>query len=121
MSDSVMLDNVDSLRDAVVGHKIVSTQWVKREFIIGLDNGTRVRLIDTDDCCAYTDLDWFMLNPLNTDHVITRVTDEDNHTVWRIMADAREVLKLEVNWSEGGGYYMYGFDIRVQMIDELTE
>ncbi|WP_329168367.1 hypothetical protein OG709_30105 [Streptomyces sp. NBC_01267] len=129
--DGTMPDNVDTLRDAVVGHRIVSAeggeatidQWgyrVVTALVITLDNGRRVELQNTDDCCAYTELDSFLLNPDRVDHLITGVGTTDGYTTWHIFADMGDVLELSVGWSSGNPfYYGYGFDISVkELADE---
>ncbi|WP_125777173.1 DUF7448 domain-containing protein [Antribacter gilvus] len=63
--DGTMPENVATLAEAVVGHRIVSvvtervpTQWggTEEATVITLDSGRRVHLADTDDCCAHTEL-----------------------------------------------------------------
>ena len=73
--DGTMPNNVDTLRQAVVGSRIVSVEkgvevpgssiWNGPETatVITLDNGKRVRLVNTSDCCAFTELEAFLLNP----------------------------------------------------------
>jgi len=125
--DGTMPRNVDELEAAVVGHKIVSAEkaTIKRDinglfpyeqqaFVITLDNGLRAALFNTDDCCAYTELEAFLLHPDMVDHVITGIRTECGYTVWHIHADLGDVLTLTVGWSAGNPfYYGYGFDIRV--------
>lgn len=125
--NGTMPDNVAELADAVVGHKIVS---VKKDVVvpkeskcywgratgteITLDNGKRVFLVDTDDCCASTDLEAFLLHPELVDHMIMGVGTTEGYTQWHIYADAGDVLELTVGWSCGNPfYYGYGFNIKV--------
>lgn len=122
-SDETMQDNVDALLAEIVGHKIVSVEKAvklpdKRWYntygtAITLDNGKKVFLIDSADCCAYTELDSFLLNADKIDHVITNVNTSDNYDTWHVLANMEEVLKLDVSWSEGTGYYSYGFSFQV--------
>lgn len=123
----VMSGNVDTLAESVVGHKIVKAGWVERkletgryyyygsnQFEIELDDGTKVYLANTDDCCAYTDLNNFLLNADLVDHVIMGVDATDNFSTWHIYADMGDVLALDVSWSSGNtGYYGFGFHIDV--------
>ncbi|MFJ3248373.1 hypothetical protein [Streptomyces sp. NPDC086782] len=123
--DGTMPDNVDTLRDAVVGHRIVKAEagemvksrWGHLErapLVITLDNGKRVELLNTDDCCAYTELESFLLHPDRVDHIITGVGTTDGYTTWHIYADMGDVLELSVGRSCGNPfYYGYGFDISV--------
>lgn len=121
--EETMPQNVEDLRVAVVGHKIVSAEktrvegrWGPREiFRIRLDNGYTVDLEDTSDCCAFTELEAFLLNPELVDHVITGVGTTDGFQTWHIYADLGDVLTLTVGWSEGNPYYYgYGFAIQVR-------
>lgn len=127
-----MPDNVDELRQEVVGHKIVSASfvdkphsWFGREytekvFQITLDNGKQVILRDTDDCCAFTELEDFFLHVDKIDHIITGVGTTEGFSKWHIYADLGDVLELTVGWSEGSGYYGYGFSIAVEDADLST-
>jgi hypothetical protein len=127
--DGQIVDNVQELEEAVVGRKIVSAEWVEgvfpeswraresKAFVLTLDNGTKVRLHDTDDCCAYTTLESFLLHPERVDHVILGVGTTDRYQKWHIYADMGDVLELQVGWSCGNPfYYGYGFDITVEPV-----
>jgi hypothetical protein len=122
--DGTMEQNVSVLADAVVGHRIVR---VERDVevpgpygcgsmgtAIVLDNGKRVTLAPGSDCCAYTELESFLLHPERVEHVITGVGTTDGYTTWHIYADMGDVLELNVAWSCGNPfYYAYGFTIGV--------
>lgn len=127
--NGTMPENLASLREAVVGRRIVSAEQEEvqgtyramgKGLVITLDDGRKVTLADTEDCCAFTSLDKFLLHPERVDHVITGVGTTDGYTVWHIYADFGDIMELEVGWSCGNPfYYGYGFDI--QVIDpELT-
>jgi hypothetical protein len=127
--NGTMPANVETLAEAVIGHRIVSAvedsyqaPWyvgsknmeTKRGLVVTLDNGTQVRLSDESDCCAYTDLEAFLLHPDKVDHVIMGVGTTDEYTRWHIYADMGDVLELTVGWSCGNPfYYGYGFTIDV--------
>lgn len=120
--NGTMPENVDALRAAVVGHKIVSVEQgeLKGQYctttglILTLDDGRKVQLLDSSDCCAYTQLETFLKNVDMIDHVITGVGTTDGYTKWHIYADMGDVLELTVGWSSGNPfYYGYGFEIRV--------
>lgn len=127
--DGTMVENVDTLRNAVVGRRIVAAEKrnVERQpydwspyttrmevFVITLDDGTEVELLDGGDCCAYTTLDSFWRDPASVDHAITGVGTTNGYTTWHIYADMGDVMRLDVGWSCGNPfYYGYGFDIRV--------
>lgn len=126
--DGTMPDTVQELRDQVIGRKIVKAEQGAARYknpyfgfkdrgaglILTLDNGKRVILADTDDCCAFTELESFFLNVENVDHVITGVGTTDGFTRWHIYADFGDILSLDVDWSAGNPfYYGYGFDIAV--------
>ena len=122
--DGTMPDSLAKLGEAVVGRKIVSVtgptatgRWGDTEHIITLDNGMQVKLANTSDCCAFTELEAFMLNPELVNHMIMGVGTTDGYTKWHIYADAGDVLALTVNWSCGNPfYYGYGFDILVEPV-----
>ncbi len=129
--DGTMPENVETLRQAVVGRRIVSAcrGTAKAEsrwgggiedvygFIIELDDGTKVIMADTSDCCAYTTLESFLLNPELVDHAILGVGTTDWYETWHIYADMGDVLNLKVEWSAGNPfYYGYGFNITVSRI-----
>ncbi|MCW2092821.1 UNVERIFIED_ORG: hypothetical protein M2328_006101 [Rhodococcus erythropolis] len=126
--DGRMPENVAELSEAVVGQRIVSAEkgtiegryWGSEEaLILTLDNGTQVRLSDTEDCCAYTALEQFLLHPDKVDHIITGVATTEGYTKWHIFADFGDVLELKVGWSCGNPfYYGYGFNISVVPLDE---
>lgn len=119
-----MSENVSELADAVVGHRIVKAErsddipdgWGRSisGFEITLDNGRRVIMQDTGDCCAYTELNRFMRNVNSVDHMITGVSADDDFETWHVYADMGDVLELDVSWSSGNtGYYGFGFHIEV--------
>lgn len=128
--DGTMQQNVKDLADAVVGRRIVSVEanqptegtygrTATAVLVITLDNGKRVELLDTNDCCAYTELENFLLHPERVDHVILGVGTTDNYDTWHVYADMGDVLALSVGWSAGNAfYYGYGFDIRVKEISD---
>jgi hypothetical protein len=126
--DGTMPENVAELEKAVVGRRIVragkeetETRWggTATAFVLTLDDGTRVSLVDTSDCCAYTDLEDFFAHPEMVDHAITGVGTSEGYTKWHIYADFGDVLRLDVGWSPGNPfYYGYGFDIAVEPVAE---
>jgi hypothetical protein len=72
-------------------------------------------LANTDDCCAYTDLEDFLLHADRIQHVITGVGTTGEYTTWHVFADMGDVLEMKVGWSAGNPfYYGYGFDIAVE-------
>lgn len=113
--DGTMPANRKELEDAVVGHKIVKVTKDHGSGIIHLDNGKRVRLSEYGDCCAYTELESFLLHPEMVDHIIVGVGTTNEYNVWHVYADAGDVLRLTVGWSPGNPfYYGYGFQIAVE-------
>lgn len=122
--DGTMPENVAELEMAVIGHRIVSAEEGQVDsrqnstgLILTLDNGTQVQLVDTNDCCAYTALEGFLLHPEMVDHMILGVGTTDGYTKWHIYADFGDILELDVGWSCGNPfYYGYGFDILVKEV-----
>lgn len=130
--DGTMVENVDHLRRSVVGRKIIKAEkrteqvpWFpgsahsteRVALSLTLDNGQRVRLADTDDCCAYTELEAFLLHPELVNHIITGVGTTDGYTRWHIYADMGDVLELTVGWSCGNPFY-YGYGFRIDVIED---
>lgn len=131
--DGTMAASRENLAEAVVGRKIVSAKrqkvtykgddWSDKYeynrygdsmFVLTLDDGARVIMREEGDCCAYTGIDNFLLEPNSVDHVITGVGTTDDYDTWHIYADMGDVMKLDVDWSGGNlGYYAFGFDIKV--------
>lgn len=104
--DGTMPANVEELASYVVGHRIVSVVGN----VITLDNGKTVTLIPGGDCCAYTELEGFLLHPEMVDHIITGVGTTKGYSRWHIYADMGDILELSVGWSAGNPfYYGYGF------------
>lgn len=123
--DGTMVDSKDALEQAVVGHRIVSVEQcvelpsrhygTEHGTVITLDNGKRVRMVGESDCCAFTELEAFLLHPERVDHIITGVGTTDGYTKWHVYADMGDVLELTVGWSCGNPfYYGYGFSISVE-------
>lgn len=124
--DGTMPANVATLSDAVVGHRIVSATQADiidpdgwrhipvPTLVLTLDNGKQVRLANYEDCCAYTELASFFLDPRSVDHVIMGVGTTNGYCTWHIYADWGDIMRLQVGWSCGNPfYYGYGFDISV--------
>jgi hypothetical protein len=125
--DGTMPANVAKLEKAVIGRRIVKaepetveTRWggTQETFTLTLDNGTKVCLANTSDCCAYTDLEGFFAHPEMVEHAILGVGTTEGYTKWHIYADFGDVMQLNVAWSCGNPfYYGYGFDIAVEPVE----
>jgi hypothetical protein len=122
--DGTMPNSLAALEGAVVGQRIVRVErnaevpgryyGTTTGTVITLGNGKRVTLANTDDCCAFTELEDFLLHADRIDHVITGVGTTGDYTTWHIYADLGDVLELTVGWSCGNPfYYGYGFHITV--------
>lgn len=133
--NGTMPASAQALRDQVIGRKIISAvlgsaDYVHPEWgvpdhgtglIITLDNGRKFIVAETGDCCAYTQIEKFLLNVDHVDHVITGVGTTEEYERWHIYADYGDMLQLEVGWSSGNPfYYGYGFDIAVIEEKEVT-
>lgn len=130
--NGTMPEGVQNLRDAVVGHKIVSveknvnipkaTAWSwnnTADVLLTLDNGKKVALVGVSDCCAYGSVENFLQKLPTLDHIITDVGTSGVYTKWHILAGMEDVLELEVGWSPGNAfYYAYGIEVRVIDIEE---
>jgi hypothetical protein len=132
IDNGTMPKNLETFAKNVVGRRIVEVHkgftisvdqdpgedWEWSENVsgtaLGLDDGTRVLLADTDNCCAYTNLKDVILNLDKIEHVITGVGTTDGYTKWHIYANLGDIAELRVGWSCGNPfYYGYGFDIYV--------
>lgn len=123
--DGTMPENVAALAEAVVGHRIVAagyeqveTEWYgqQRSFVLTLDDGRRVRLRDTSDCCAYTELQSFLFNVDKVDHMILGVGTTDGYNTWHIYADFGDIVEMHVGWSPGNPFY-YGYGFSIDVVD----
>lgn len=136
--DEVMEQSRTAFEKAVVGRRIVLVEqsatirgditnadhgmWASKShagivpLVLTLDDGTKVGLLEQGDCCAFTDLNKVIERLPVTEHVITSVkADNERDTeTWHILSGMNDVLDLEIGWSEGTGYYAYGFKIVVQ-------
>ena len=134
--DGTMPASAQALRDQVIGHRIIKAEQGRAKYenphwgfpergrglVLTLDNGKKVFVAETGDCCAFTEIDKFLLNVEHVDHVITGVGTTEEYTRWHIYADYGDMLQLEVSWSCGNPfYYGYGFDIAVIEEYEVTE
>ncbi len=125
--DGTMPSSLEELTKAIVGQRIVSAEtkkvpghWYGTEdaLVITLDSGKQVEVIGNSDCCAYTDVNEFFLDPNSVDHMIMGVGTTDGFNEWHIYADYGDIMKLKVGWSCGNPfYYGYGFTIRVKEIN----
>jgi hypothetical protein len=118
--DGTMPQSLAAVRDAVVGRRIVAAErstekfhgWPETGLVLTLDDGTRAMLVEHYDCCAYTEVSSFLLDPASVDHVITGVGTTDGYTTWHIYADFGDVMTLNVGWSCGNPFY-YGYGLSV--------
>lgn len=121
-TDGRMEDSAKALAEAVVGHRIVTVEKVtpkwESDLIVTLDNGHRVKMSAVNDCCAWAEVEAFLLHPEMVEHVITGVSTENDYETWHIYASLGDVLELTVGYSEGSGYYAYGFDIAVEELGQ---
>lgn len=130
--DGTMPENVDMLRQAVVGHRIVKVEqgvevpeeardWYRDSGLkLTLDDGRAVYLVDTDDCCAYTELENVITHLDKIDHMIMGVGTTDGYTKWHIYADWGDVVELDVGWSSGNPFY-YGYGFAITVVDTAPD
>lgn len=115
-------ESFDLIKSTVVGHKIVESFFNGGKGRLKLDNGVTVSVAGTSDCCAWGEVDNWLLHPENVDHVITDVVviyeDEDEAETsrerWMIIADMNQLLDIDISYYPSNGYYMYGFWISVE-------
>ena len=124
--DGTMVRNVEHLQENIVGRRIVKVEEKAKVpggyygpsagngLKLTLDDGRQVCLVDTSDCCAYTELTEVIKHLDSIDHVILGVGTTEGATKWHIYADLGDILELQVAWSSGNPfYYGYGFNIIV--------
>jgi hypothetical protein len=128
----VMGGNAKELQEAIVGHRIVGVDkakppkdqwWGRRELAVRLtlDDGREVFIEDTDDCCAFTEVEDFKFLE-GVDNAVTSVTTEDGFSKWFIYADSVPVVDLKVAWSPGNPYYYgFGFNIIIKDVEQKEE
>jgi hypothetical protein len=137
--DGTMPTNVKQLAETVVGHKIVSVEkgpvtipdGTEDRFyrygkgtglLLTLDDGRKVAMLDSSDCCAFTDIANYVERIAEYPHVITGVGTTDRFTKWHIYGELGDVMGIEVAWSPGNPfYYGYGFDIVVWDVPKEVE
>ena len=128
-AEGPLSDNLDGLKEALVGRKVVAVSennaredwdyYRGDNTVLMLDNGTKVTISDTHDCCAYTTVESVVQHLPELDHIITGVQADDGHNTFHILADLGEVLELQVDWSPGNPfYYGYGLHIEVESVQE---
>lgn len=131
--NGTMVDGVQNLRNAVVGHRIVKVEknakipkipktgsyysWQDiADVVLTLDNGKRVALIGESDCCAHGEISDIVEKLPLIDHIITDVGTSELYNKWHILANMEEVMELDVSWSPGNAFY-YAYGIRVEVFD----
>lgn len=123
--DGTMPESREALAREVIGHRIVNVEQnvpspdgyygFNTKTVLTLDNGKKVSLRGTGDCCAYTDVDDAIFNIDKAEHAIMGVGTTDGYDTWHIYADLGDVVELKVGWSCGNPfYYGYGFNIQVE-------
>lgn len=119
----IMGGSAAELEEAVVGRRILSVEKAKypgsvygrgEGIRLSLDDGTTVFVANTDDCCAFTEVEDFEFLE-NTENVITSVETDEGFNKWFVYAGNAPVLEMDVAWSPGNPYYYgFGFEIRIE-------
>lgn len=117
--------NEKEITDLLLYRKIVK---VENDNLV-LDNGLRLEVIANEGCGGCSN-GWYYLTELNEcDNVITNVEfveDDDyeddgyNDTSYKIFvyAEDKRIKILQVDGSDGNGYYGTGYSIRVRQADK---
>lgn len=96
----------DRLREVVIGRKLLSAEGGT----ITLDNGTKISIEGSSDCCAWGDATIGKI--IDSEHVITGVRSVDdgdpNKATVFLMTDAGSAMEISQEWEESNGYYFYG-------------
>lgn len=107
----------DRLREIVVGRKLVSVEGET----VTLDNGTKIRIEGSSDCCAWGDATIGKI--IDSEHVITGVQSVDgegdypNSASVFLMTDAGTAMEIAQKWDESNGYYFYGLYLTVTEVE----
>lgn len=122
--DGTMPQNVKDFEKSIIGHRIVKVEknvynpdaWYGPKTIFTLDNGKKVSLVDTNDCCAYTSVeDVILTNLAEVEHAVLGVGTTNGFKTWHIYCSLGDIMQLKVGWSSGNPfYYGYGFEIAVE-------
>lgn len=108
-----MEGQVGALRDALKGQVIVGVARERGVVTITLNGGKRVRLRDTDDCCAYGAVDDVNVNLAGA--VVTDVITDDEFERWFILGESKLIAELDVSWDVVNyPYCVYGLEIQVE-------
>lgn len=110
------------IKNLLLYRKIVEVD----EDTLVLDNGTRLEVIANEGCGGCSS-GWYYLTELNEcDNVITNVEfcvdddskDDDDDTSYKIFvyAENKKIKILQVDGSDGNGYYGTGYSIRVREV-----
>lgn len=107
-------NEVEKLRRVLFGKSIAAVN--RDNSSLTMSDGSIVEIEGYGDCCAGA---WITFDALiDTEHAITDVqVDPDSNfidEIWTIYASGIPVGSATVSWSEGSGYYGYGFEIRVK-------
>lgn len=116
--------SVEDLEHSILHRTIVEVDEERNEIL--LDNGEVLRLFDTDECSS-----WFAVNLRAgnlVDNAITAIKkkytpqhipedNEDNNFESydiHILAGNKKVVALEIEGTEGNGYYFHSFSMSVK-------
>lgn len=106
----------DRLREVVIGHKLVAVEGET----MTLDNGTRIKISGSSDCCAWGDATLGKI--VDSEHVITGVRGVDdgdaNKATVFLMTEAGSAMEIAQEWDESNGYYFYGLYFTVMAPDD---
>lgn len=114
--DLIFSMDEDDLRNELVGKTIESVNVQKG--IIHLTDGTELRFIDTQECCAWFDSQLTVKNL--TDNAITNVTkeystDEDAPEAWtlHVLAADKNIVDVDIWGDSTSGYYCRSINLKV--------
>lgn len=109
---------VEDLREELVGKTIESVDEVEKT--ITLTDGTKLRFIDAQDCCA-----WFASNLFEGNLVDNAVTDvvqewhesEEVPEAWtlHVLAADKNLVDVDIWGDSTSGYYCRSITLRVEM------
>lgn len=122
MSSEIIYDmDARDLADQIVGKTVTSIDTAKRT--LTLSDGTLLKVEDTSDCCAWFDAT--LREGKLTQNAVTAVTatarDDDDyceHYTLHVLAVDDEVCAVEIDGTEGNGYYCHSINLEVVKPEE---
>lgn len=115
------LEQFAELQELIIGHSIAKVNGT----CLTLDNGVELHFKDKDECCAWWEVEFKDITSSN--NIITRIKlksreNDDDCGLTRysivLLAKNRKIGEIEVEGSEGSGWYVDTYELEVIYPDE---